>query len=93
MQVGDSAQGREIRRSLHVTCLRWAHSQGIIHADGMSSDSVSTVRETKVWLKEQGENKEAFSIHFISEDGSNKASSADAECKEILSVGKYSCWI
>lgn len=37
-QVGDSAQGREIRRLIHVTGLCRAFSQGIIYADGMSSD-------------------------------------------------------
>lgn len=37
-QVGDSAQGREIRRLLQVPGLCRAHSQGIIQADGMSSD-------------------------------------------------------
>lgn len=40
--------GRGIKRSLHVTCLSWAHSRGITHADWMGGDRVSATRETKV---------------------------------------------
>lgn len=62
-QVGDSAQGRGIRRLLHATGLCRAHSQGIIHADGMSSDRDRYLLSERQWYdsnKEQGENGEAF---------------------------------
>lgn len=61
-QVGDSARGGEIRRLLHVISLCRAHSQGIIHRDGMSSDRDRYLLSER-WrydsYKEQGEAREA----------------------------------
>lgn len=72
---------------LHVTGVCRAHSQDIIHADGMSSDRdryLLSERQRYDSNKEQGQNGEAFSIHFISKAASNKVSSTEAECKELL---------
>lgn len=58
-QVGDSAQGREIRRLLHVSGLCRVFSHSITHADGMSSDRdryLLSVRLRYDSSKEQGEN-------------------------------------
>lgn len=66
-QVGDSAQGREIRRLIHVTGVCRAYSQDIIHADGMSSDRdryLLSERQRYDSNKEQGQSGEAFSIRF-----------------------------
>lgn len=84
-QVGDSAQGKEIRRLLHVTGLCRAHSQGIIHADGMSSDRnrYLLLERPRCDSNKEGERTD-FSIHCISKAASKKVSSTEAEGKETL---------
>lgn len=56
--------GRRIKRSLHVTCLSWAHSWGLTHADWMGGDSVSAATETRNGWSNCGERHQGFSMFF-----------------------------
>lgn len=85
-QVGDSARGREIRRSLHVTAVCRAHSQGITHDDGMDSDrDRSLLSEKPRYYSNKEQCKGGASICLISE-AAGKVSSTETKRKEILVV-------